>query len=511
MGEEGKIYNDNQRDIIYTEMLKPIKLKISQILLYDTESAMSFLQKYNDILKSVKEQEILSKITELEFEISEYERNAGKQKIFEYKSQSIIQQIKDLQIDGDRLSFEDFESEFRRIKQTYQNDLQMYSFEDRDAIEQQLYDLYGKVMLRKVREGSIEQSQVSKKDIMGLIIFMNKEIGKLSQSTNPIVQNAIERIKFLLMDGENAFQGDEIWKVLSYAQEQKYVEPHQALAERKQPPITALAVVNEKKPLLARIKKVFQKEPQLPLQVEDLSKITLDWLSQYIPEEMLAKIEEERLQEEGEKTSTRYMPDSKTAIYDFIGKTNESCIDEYEYEDKAGNKHIITFGKYGGMGVIPSYLDEKNRTRMRKGIDGLCGDFLISYAMFLDDIFGTNFANDLACDFGEFIQNPQKAFVSRFRENILSEWDGIGYNHRDFSAKSKLFKNLFKSYIRIAKECEKTENSFRSNEQVNRRTFYEKSRFREEMKQGIDNHTFNSIPKNIEEGKKEINQVEPDI
>ena len=163
------------------------------------------------------------------------------------------------------------------------------------------------------------------------------------------------------------------------------------------------------------------------------------------------------------------------------------------------------------MGVTPSYLDEKNRTRMRKGIDGLCGDFLISYAMFLDDIFGTNFANNLACDFGEFIQNPQKAFVSRFRENILLEWDGIGYNHRDFSAKSKLFKNLFKSYIRIAKECEKTENSFRSNEQANRRAFYEKSRFREEMKQGIDNNTFNSIHPNIQEGKKEINQEEPDV
>lgn len=509
MGEEGKIYSDNQRDIIYTEMLKPIKLKISQILLYDTESAMSFLQKYNDILKSVKEQGILSKITELEFEISEYERNAGKQKIFEYKSQSIIQQIKDLQIDGDRLSFEDFESEFRRIKQTYQTDLQMYSFEDRDAIEQQLYDLYGKVMLRKVREGSIEQSQVSKKDIMGLTIFMNKEIGKLSQSTNPIVQNAIERIKFLLMDGENAFQGDEIWKVLSYAQEQKYVEPHQALAERKQPPITALAVVNEKKSLLDRIKKVFQKEPQLPLQVEDLSKITLDWLAQYIPEDMLVKIEEEKLQEEGEKTSTRYMPDSKTAIYDFMCRPSGGY--EYEYEDKIGNKYIIAFGGdfENEVTLIPIYLDEKDRTRMTKTeyIDNT--RHLMKYAMFLDDIFGTNFANDLACDLGEYMQNPQKTFKARFRHEHLIDMD---YDYEiDLSASSKLYKNLLKNYIRIAEECKETETAFRKNEAANRRTFYEKSRFREEMKQGIDNHTFNSIPKNIQEGKEEINQEEPDI
>lgn len=135
MGEEQKIFSDVQRNVIYNEMLKPIKVRISEILLYDTEASMKFLQKYNEILKSTNEQDILSEIVELEMEIGIYEKNEGLQKSFEVKSQSIIQQIKDMQRDGDMLSLEDFESEFNELKQTYQTTFSKYSFQAREAIE----------------------------------------------------------------------------------------------------------------------------------------------------------------------------------------------------------------------------------------------------------------------------------------------------------------------------------------------------------------------------------------
>ena len=514
MGEEGKIFSDGQRNVIYNEMLKPIKVKISEIILYDTEAAMRFLQKYNDILKCTDEKDILAKVADLEFDISGYEQNAGSQKSFEYKSQSIIQQIKDMQIDGDRLSLEDFENEFNRLKQTYQEAFQKYSFQDRDAIEQQLYALYGKVMVRRAREGVIDEGEVSKEDIAGLTIFMNNEIGRLSQNTNPQVQNVIERIKFKLMDGKNAFQGDEIWKLLSYAQEQKNVEPNQSLVESKQPQVTALAVVKEKKGLASRIKKAFQKEPQLPLQVEDLSKITLDWLAQYIPKDMLAKIERGRLQEECKNPESKYLPDSKTVIYDFVAgkhlysneKLSYNKYEEeygYEYEDELGNKQKIevSVGSYTYihmMRLIPTYLDETNRYRMTQQMKlGSSNEVftMLRYAMFLDDIFGTNFANELACEYGNFIQNSKKEILFK-RENHY-------YTNKDIAKKSKLFKNLLKSYTSMAKECKKTESSFRANENANRRAFYEKSKFREEVKQLPDNQSYNTVRKDIQEGTKE--------
>jgi len=249
----------------------------------------------------------------------------------------------------------------------------------------------------------------------------------------------------------------------------------------------------------------------LPLQVDDLSKITLDWLAQYIPKDMLTKIEEERLKEEGKNPGSMYMPDSKTAIYDFIGKSDFHEPDNdyrFEYEEEAGNKQIITFGRYGMMRLTPIYLDKENRDRMTKEItvNWRSGTkSMLLYAMLLDDIFGTNFQKDLACDYGEFIRKPKSAI-------IFSDEYEYGYLGRDFAAKSKLFKNLSKSYKSIAKECKKTESSFRANEYANRRAFYEKSRFREEMKQSPDNQNANPLREGIQQQTNEQEkQEEQDI
>lgn len=331
MGEEEKIFSDVQRSKIYNEMLRPIKVKISEILLYDTEAAMKFLQKYDDIIKCTREQDMLSMISDLEFEMDLYEKDSGSQKSFEDKSQSIIQQIRDMQVDGDRLSLEDFEDEFHRLKQTYQTTFQKYSFQERDEIEQQLYELYGRVMVRRVREGDVDEIEVPKEDVAGLTIFMNNEIGKLSQNANPQVQNAIERIKSKLMDGENAFQGDEIWKLLSYAQNQEYVGLNQKPREAKQPQVTALAVVNQKDGLASRIKRIFQKEPQLPLQVNDLDKITIEWLAKYVPTKVLEYIEQKKLDEEGRVPTKKYLPDSRFPIYKSIKNIRATIIQRGYY------------------------------------------------------------------------------------------------------------------------------------------------------------------------------------
>ena len=46
MGDEMK-YSEGQRNQIYEKYLRPLKLKISQILLYDTNAAADFLKKYS--------------------------------------------------------------------------------------------------------------------------------------------------------------------------------------------------------------------------------------------------------------------------------------------------------------------------------------------------------------------------------------------------------------------------------------------------------------------------------
>ena len=52
---------------------------------------------------------MLSKISDLELQIDSYERNMGSTKSFEDKSDAILQQIKDMQTDGTKLSLEEYE------------------------------------------------------------------------------------------------------------------------------------------------------------------------------------------------------------------------------------------------------------------------------------------------------------------------------------------------------------------------------------------------------------------
>lgn len=513
MGEEQKIFSDVQRNVIYNEMLKPIKVRISEILLYDTEASMKFLQKYNEILKSTNEQDILSEIAELEMEIGIYEKNDGLQKSFEDKSQSIIQQIKDMQRDGDMLSLEDFEIEFNELKQTYQTTFSKYSFQAREAIEQQLYELYGKVMLRRVREDSIDGVEVPKEDVNGLTIFMNGEIDKLSQNANPQVQNAIERIKFKLMDRENAFQDDEIWRLLDYAQSQKFIEPNQDTRESNQPQLTALAVVKEKKGkgLVNRVKKAFQKEPQLPLEVEDLSKITLDWLARHIPEDMLRK--------RFDVGEDEYLPDPKTAIYDVIAKRYLADADterrrfndgDFVFEDESGNKaKLITYSSFVHLVSKDHYMRFRKISRNDTSWD------IFGYTAFIDEIFGTDFANNLALDFVKFMKNPKSTLSTKLLDFLGYYGDRTwreseSYASRDLAAESRLFKNLAKSFNSISKECEETETDFRAKEEANRRAFNKKHQFKERIKQIPDNQSPSTIQENTQQSEKEQLEQESD-
>ena len=95
MGDEMK-YSEGQRNQIYEKYLRPLKLKISQILLYDTNAAADFLNKYNNLLQKTSDSELLDKITELELEIEQYEKTLGKEKNFQDKSSIIIGQVEEL-------------------------------------------------------------------------------------------------------------------------------------------------------------------------------------------------------------------------------------------------------------------------------------------------------------------------------------------------------------------------------------------------------------------------------
>ena len=349
-------FTQEQRNTVYKTMLKPLQVEISQILLYDSEAAEGLLKKYNALLHISSQQEFYSKYTELNLELDAYKKNDGNQKVLESKGQAIFQQIQDMQKDGKKLSLEDYETEFEKLKQTYDSSISQYSFEDRDKIEKALYNLFGNFMVRRVREGAIDEFEISEQDIPGLTIFLNGEINRLSQNATPQVSNVLERIKYKLMSGKEAFADDEIWKLLSYAQNQNESIKGSSIQQNtsregkvQETETTALAIAKEKKSIFKRIKDFFgikTKEPTLPLKEDDIDKISLEWLAKFVTKEQREKFERLRLGKKGKDREEVYLPDPRLLIIQSIDNIDEYHPlkgDSISFIDRVGDEIKFNF------------------------------------------------------------------------------------------------------------------------------------------------------------------------
>ena len=232
MGDEMK-YSEGQRNQIYEKYLRPLKLKISQILLYDTNAAADFLNKYNNLLQKTSDSELLDKITELELEIEQYEKTLGKEKNFQDKSSIIIGQVEELLYESEQLTLEEFEKEVHSLVQRYRKNFSGYSLEERDSLEAKIYELQARLILKRVNQEYPEKIDISQEDEIGIMIYLNREITRLQQSKNPKIKNYVEKIKYELMGGTEAIHNSEIWKVLSYAQRERFEEKEENPSKSK--------------------------------------------------------------------------------------------------------------------------------------------------------------------------------------------------------------------------------------------------------------------------------------
>ena len=336
MGDDFK-FTPGQKNKIYNEQLKPLKLRISQILLYDTKAAITFLQEYNELIENTPDNELMDKITELEFRITEYEKGQGKEKSFEDKSQTIISQIEELNTMSENLSLDDFHQEVSKLLESYKDNLGDYDFGDRDEIEDKIYELKAKLITREVNEFYPDSIDISKEDEIGLMMYLNKELNRMQQNKNPKVKSYIERVKYNLMSGPEALHNSETWKLLSYAQRERF-ETEITRTNQPSSQTTALSVIRKPRiqfNLMQKIVSIFSsKNPKLPLRAKDLGKISLDWLAQYIPIDMVKDFENKRLEKENRDTEKKYQPDSKSVIYWIMEKLEDSNKIEGYYWSK---------------------------------------------------------------------------------------------------------------------------------------------------------------------------------
>lgn len=491
MGDDYK-FTESQKNEIYNKYLKPLKLKISQIMLYDTKSAVEFLQKYNELIENTPDAELMDKITELEMQLASYEKGEGKQKSFNEKRKIIIGQIEELEQTSDNLSFEDFEQEVANLTARYRENLKNYEFDDRDAIEEKLYQVKAKLIMRQVKEQYPERIELSPEDEMGLMVYISKELNRLGQNKNPKAKSYVERVKYNIMGGMEALHNSETWKLLSYAQRENFIgeeQKAQKIAGTSVTPQTnALAVVKNtnRGNFLQTISRMFSKEPKLPLQVSDLKKINIDWLAQYIPQEMAEDLENKQLQEEGKNPEKRYVPDGKKVIYEVL----DSLKGYRMIKGIIWDSQAKTFKQYDG---INTYIDKNGREKRQECAKNKYNDYWISiklknndlvdeypcseekfqelivYADFLDNVFKTNFKR-------EVLQIIEEYIIYRSTVNPITP---ITLNSKTYSG--KVYRELVKSYEKLLQQYKSTRADFLADEHGRRENFYSEQRREQEM------------------------------
>lgn len=131
------------------------------------------------------------------------------------------------------MTLEEFEKEVHSLVQRYRKNFSGYSLEERDSLEAKIYELQARLILKRVNQEYPEKIDISQEDEIGIMIYLNREITRLQQSKNPKIKNYVEKIKYELMGGTEAIHNSEIWKVLSYAQRERFEEKDENLSKSK--------------------------------------------------------------------------------------------------------------------------------------------------------------------------------------------------------------------------------------------------------------------------------------
>ena len=525
MGDEIE-FSEKQKNGIYVEYLRPLKLKIAQILLYDTKKAAEFLNKYNDMIENTEDNEIelLKKITDLEFEIREYEQGEGKRKTIEDKSKIIITEISEMIENSEKLNVEEFEKRLKTLVENYKENFSNYSFKEKDGIDEKVYELQAELILKKVQQNDLDKIEIDQEDEIGLMIYLNKEINRLQLTENSHVKDCVQKLKYSLMSGIDAVQNIETWKILRDAQNEEKQK------EEIVPKSNELMVTDkfeDNRGIIRKIIERFLKKTPETLTDSNLTKITIDWLAEHVSQNMLEDWEKESEKEKNIQGNTKkYLPDAKAFVCDYFRKIyNQEKYNANINDDGVEKTIIVEKGKkgerwYPGPKKVmadkycPStnikVIASKIEIDMDRIIKAMWGDDwyyeyfskekhffstpeqninLIGYAEMLDSIVGTNYRNRML----------------HIYERAITTEDIDELNN------SKLFGIIEDSFYKIEREYKERSFNIFAQDEAKRNSFYKQNSFISGLKVDLENQKENEIENKIQDKQEEImkNNSEP--
>ena len=491
--EDNIVFTDGMKDKAYRKDLVPLKLRISQILLYDTETALLFLQEYNEIIKNGFDSNMYNRICDLEVKMNEYENSQGKEKMYDEESRTIIEQIEDLQIHYKQLPLEEFEQQMKEISNVYYNNSIKYSYEKKETIESQINALQAKLIMQKADMATTYdmKQMITENNKNGLIMYVYSELSKLVQSDNSALKRIANQLKTMTANGEDFIYDPRTWKLLDSAQRNMITKN-----EEQAQAIVNLPAVQKKKANYSFLDKIFgtkikigdkemkvKKTIQLgmdEIRTKDLAKIDMNWLASKVSKEMLEEIEMKKLKEEGRNLAEKYVPDVKTPIYNFFidDSKHYSWKKKITYFNEQGTEVYIDLDLYTSEIKIyiakeielPTIHVMEHYKTLRSTMK------IITYAKFIDDIIGSNLKQELKNELGVFFENTSMNKRKEDKTCWVNEDEML-----KIMDKLPIYSSLLKSYENVQKECEETKLNFRWEENLKRENFYKQSEFRNNL------------------------------
>lgn len=487
--------SEKQKDIVYRETILPIRAKIAEILLYDTDSALKFLERYNDIVKNEEDLgiDIVSEMAKLELEIYLYKQEQGNLKEYKEQSNVLMQKITELEENFEQLSLDELKQELLNIKQIHQNNLSNYSYSDRDKMEQHIYGMQAKYIIRKVTNEDVLDlhSEISQEDEAMLTMILNNKVFSLIQSENLDEQAIGKEIQYKMIDRTDAIYDVGIWQMLGIGKkEEKQIVNNRETAENNPnllPTIKSKRTSNMFNMIFGFFNKNILKVGILEMKiadtiqigdttipVKDLSKISIEWLAEQVSEDMLKEIEDKRLSQEGRNFKERYMPDSRMPIYEFFSNIKEKYkVFEFEYYDEGESKSKVYIENDDGVicdinveGVI-NYELNMNLDNMLEFIN------IAGYAELIDNITNSNIQEQLFNEMGILIQKI-----------ALQQDDYFKYDYdkrKKLVHKLPILNSLLKSYKREQKQFRLTRMDVYTEDEQKRNEFYKKYKFKKNL------------------------------
>ena len=170
------------------------------------------------------------------------------------------------------------------------------------------------------------------------------------------------------------------------------------------------------------INKREKENPTLPLQDKDIQRVNLNWLSQYITNDMQQRFENERLKSNNRKRV--YLPDKRIVLNSIMNKTlkNSQNIFDYfsmrfEFLDEKGNKNRIRLLQNRFILFEPLYLYDSGKAKygsenIQKSYTKEIGTYIAkAYAMalILDSIVGTKLRDKVFLEFSKNFPKPTES------------------------------------------------------------------------------------------------------